>query len=244
MRGAMTATQNDVLERLARERREATVSIVDRPGAVWQVRFVAVSTDAAGIWAQPTLSHWTEINFAMAGRAEVEVAVSIDRVRHTFRTTIARRDPRLWVTESLTVDAFLLRAPAEIRAQERRSQARWMVPDGGSIFAQLTRQAAVRPTIEVRPWDLSANGAAFVCPYDAQLLRMQPGDSLGVLIHYRGKNINTPAEVCFSRALSGRVVKLGVRFKHDGMDQASAANLRELIDDLTRLASLRGQSGR
>lgn len=240
----MTATQQDLLERLARERREATVSLVDRPGAVWQVRFVAVCNDDQGIWAQPTQSQWTEVNFAMAGGLEVEVAVSIDRVRHTFRTTIARRDQRLWVNERFTVDAFLLRTPREIRVEERRTHARYMVPDGGTIFAQLTRSASVPATVEARPWDLSASGAGFVCPYDPHLLRMQPGDALDVLIHYRGRNINTPAEVCFSRALSGRVVKLGVRFKPNGMDETSAANLRELLDDLTRLASLRGQPGR
>jgi hypothetical protein len=240
----MTVTDHDVLERIARERREATVSIVDRPGAVWQVRFVAISNQEAGVWAQPTLSHWTEINYAMANGCEVEVAVSIERVRHTFRTTIARRDQRLWINDTFAVDAFLLRAPRDIRVEERRAQARYMVPDGGTIFAQLTRPANERPTVEVRPWDLSATGAGFVCPYDQHLLRMKPGDTLDVLIHYRGKNINTPAEVCFSRALSGRVLKLGVRFKPDGMDEASAANLRELLDDLTRLASLRGQGSR
>jgi len=240
----MTVTEHDVLERMARDRREATVTIVDRPGAVWQVRFVAICNEEAGIWAQPTLSHWTEINYAMANRCEVEVAVSIDRVRHTFRTTIARRDPRLWINQVLTVDAFLLRAPRDIRVEERRTTARYMVPDGGTIFARLTRPAPAHPTVEVRPWDLSATGAGFVCPYDQHLLRMKPGDTLEVLIHYRGKNINTPAEICFSRALSGRVLKLGVRFKPDGMDDASAANLRELLDDLTRLASLRGHGGR
>ena len=240
----MTATEQDVLERMVRERREATVSITDRPGAVWQVRFVALASDEAGVWAQPVQSHWSEINFAIAGGLQVDVSVSLDRVRHTFRTTIARRDQQLWVNEKFTVDAFLLRAPREIRVEERRTAPRYMVPDGGTIFAQLTRPTDAHASVEARPWDLSASGAGFVCPYDASLLRMQPGDSLDVLIHYRGRNINTPAEVCFSRALSGRVLKLGVRFKTSGMDEASAANLRELLDDLTRLASLRGQGGR
>jgi hypothetical protein len=237
----MTSTQHEVLERMARERREATVCVADHPEQCWQARFVAVAPDEDGIWAQPTESHWQKVNEAIAGGCEVEVAVSLERARHTFRTTVVRRNRHLWIQESAVVDAFLLRTPQAIRVEERRGCRRYMVPDGGTIFAQLSPADRPRTVIEVRPWDLGEQGAGFVCPCDHNLCGLRPGDALNVLIHYRGKNIRTPAHVCFNRPLSGRVAKLGVRFRGEEMDRDSVANLQELLGDLTRLASLRGR---
>lgn len=240
----MTTTQHEVLERMARERREATVCIADQPENAWHARFVAVAPEEDGIWAQPSETEWRKVNEAIAAGCEVEVAVPMERVRHIFRTTVTRRNRHLWIQESAMVDAFLLRTPREIRVEERRGSRRYLVPDGGTIFAQLSRPDRPRSTVEVRPWDLGEQGAGFVCPCDQNLTGLKPGDALNVLIHYRGKNIRTAGNVSFSRSLSGRVMKLGVRFRGEEMDQDSAANLRELLDDLTRLASLRGAHAR
>lgn len=243
-RSGMTTYRHEVLERATREGREGSITVLDCPGREWPIRFLAAPAQEDGIWAQPVEPRWNEINDAIARGSEVEGAVAIDRARHAFRTTLARRDRHLWLNEAIMVDAFLLRMPTEIRIDERRAHPRFLVPDGSTVFAQLTRATKGRPTVEVRPWDLSAGGACFVCPSDQKLAKLRRGEVLKVLIHYRGKTIAGPAEVCFSRAITGRVVKVGVRFKPEAIDQASRDNLRELLDELARLAAQRGRTGR
>ena len=143
----MTTNRHEVLQRATREGRDGTITVLERPGRQWQVRFLAAPAQDDGIWVQPFEPRWNEINDAIACESEVEGAVAIDRARHAFTTTLARRDRHLWLNETIMVDAFMLRMPTEVRVDERRSHPRYLVPDGSTVFARSFGSFRARRTV-------------------------------------------------------------------------------------------------
>ena len=242
----MTACGHDVLEKVVATRSSGTMWVRENPQSQWPCRFLAAAQEQDGLWAQPIEMPALLLNELIGGGKAIQVSFNHERQRYVFPTVVLGRNKHYWLTEQVMVEAVLLRTPVQVAVEDRRAHPRLLVPDGSSIFAQLTRPSGKLgvATIQVKPWDVSAGGAGFVCPYDQNLMAMSRGQRLGVLLCFRSKKIVADATLCFSKTLTGRVVKIGVQFDPQSMTDESTANLNELIADLKRLEGLRRPSSR
>jgi hypothetical protein len=164
----------------------------------------------------------------------VEVAFCLNHTRHAFRTQIVRRNKHFWLTETMLFNALLLRGPVEVYPAERRAHARFQVPDGSQIFAQVSCPGALFP-VNVRPWDLSASGISFMCPRENVVMALKPGNVIDLKLIYRGRPISSKASVRFSRFITERVIKTGAQFDSESMDLESRDHLQFFLADMVRL---------
>jgi len=205
----------------------------------WQVRLLVRGTERDGLWIHPadeSKSH--SLDTIISTGASVELSVALEHERYATKSQIIRRDRHFWLTEEMMFSAVLLHGPIEFKRAERRVHPRFRVPDGTSTFAQITCGGALFP-LRVQPWDVSAGGMSFLCPRDANILKLRSKDDLNFVISYRGRSIAGGANVRFTRMLTERVVKIGVRFDAASIDTLSGDNLHYLIDDVARLERAR-----
>jgi hypothetical protein len=198
----------------------------------WTVRFIAYDPAHDGIWVEPLDEDDQPLDALIEDRSAVEASIGFDQNRYAFQTRIERRESHYWLTESLIVEAVLLGGPIELFVANRRAHPRYLVPDTGSVFTQITFPVPLR----VKPWDVSAGGISFLCPRDTAVLKLRRDSIVSFTLNHRGRTISGKASVRFTRLLSDRVIKMGAQFIADSFDQASQSNLKLFLVDMSRLA--------
>lgn len=239
----MTILGNDVLDRAISERVNATLSVPGETDRQWQIRLALAAPDQDGLWAQPLDDPHRVLDDFIAPGIEMKVAIGFERSRHAFLTQILKRNKHLWLNQATMVEALLLRYPAEVSVEDRRAHPRLLVPDGTNVAAQIVCGSALLP-LPVKMWDVSEGGVALLCPRDANVLGLQRGDRFSFVITAQGQKISGSAQMCFSRPLSAKILKVGAQFLADSMDAASQAALQHLLAELTRVERLRGRGRR
>ena len=237
----MTVCTPDLLERAIAGRLAGTLTVPPDEREQWQVRFLARDAAHDGVWVEPIDDSRRPLDSVIARGLPVQVALCLDHARHAFRTQVVRRNKHFWLTQSMMFQALLLRGPIEPFPAERRAHPRYQVPDGSHIFAQIlprgsaSTAAALFP-VRVRPWDASATGLSFICPRENAVMGLKPNDTLDVLLNYRGRTIRAAASVRFTRFLTERVIKTGVRLIQPSMDPSSQENYHFFLTEVIRLA--------
>jgi c-di-GMP-binding flagellar brake protein YcgR len=231
----MVRTQPDLLDRAVTGRLAGALAVPTDSRQQWQVRFLAREPIQGGIWVEPLGDSQAPLDSVIARGLPVEVALCQNHARHAFRTTIVRRNKHFWLSETMMFNALLLKGPVQLFPAERRANPRYQVPDGSHILAQIQCPGSFTPLL-VRPWDLSAGGASFLCPRESTVTALKPDDVLQLKITHRAQHIAAKASVRFTRFLTDRIIKTGVRFDPDSIDPSSAHHLRCFLTDLQRLA--------
>ena len=232
----MTKSGNEVIRRAMNERLIATLSAPGAPAGPWQVRFLPVAAEEGGTWVQPIDEKNSQLNAHISAATDMHVAFNLDHTRYGFRTSIARRDKHLWVTEKMMVEALLLRETEDVRIEERRAHRRLQVPDGCAVVADMHRRGVPAPQIlRVKLWDISPAGAGFICPFRTWIGSIQPGEVLQVTMSFGRSRITAGWAVRFSRILSNRTVKVGGQLQRDSIDRSSRAALEELLEEVHQL---------
>ena len=229
---AMTTCLPEVLDKVVKERVAAVLSLPGDPTRQWPIRFLAVESDQ-GLWVQVTDERCGSLNPFVAAETELQVHIHLERQRYTFRTPALRRNKHYWLNESVMLDALLLQMPAEVTTDDRRARARLLVPDSSSAFAQIICPSS--PAIQVKPWDISASGASFLCSYNPVLAAIKPGQQVGFVINYHSRKFSGSGTVCMTRPLTGRVTKMGIQFVEDSLDATAKQALEFLLGELSRL---------
>jgi len=234
----MLASVDEILDRAIKTRLIATLS-GQGEATPWQARLLSTDKDSGGLWIHPideTAKH--SLDGVIARGAPVEVAVADNHERLSARSSIVRRNRHFWLTQELMYNAVLLRGPIEFQPAERRAHPRFRVPDGTSTFAQITSADAIF-ALRVRPWDVSNGGISFLCPRDPSILKLKADSKLNFVLSYRGRTVAGTGNVRFTRLLTERVVKIGVKIHSDSIDAVSGENLHYLIDDVARIERAR-----
>ena len=231
----MVRTQPSLLDRAITGRAPGTLSLPADPKHQWPVRFLSHEPVHNGIWVEPLGDSQSAIDSVIASGSLVEIALCQNHTRHAFRTTIVRRNKHFWLTEMMMFNALLLRGPVQLYPAERRAHLRYQVPDHSHTVCALICPNAFTPT-RVTPWDICPAGVSFLCPRETAVTALKPDDTLTVKITTRGKSISAKAVVRFSRFLTDRVIKVGMRFHPASIDQPSHDHLVSFISDLQKLA--------
>ncbi len=231
----MTGTQPNLLDRAVTGRLSGTLSLPQDARQQWPVRFLAHEPVQSGIWVEPMGENQSSLDSVIAAGAQVEIALCHSHTRHAFRTTIVRRNKHFWLSETMMFNALLLRGPVRLYPAERRAHNRYLVPDGSHIVSTIVCPGAFTPT-RVTPWDICPAGVSFLCPRETVVTALKPEDTLQLNITTRGKSISAQATVRFSRFLTDRVIKVGVKFLSASLDEISQHQLVSFISDLQKLA--------
>lgn len=239
----MTIVRSDVLDRAVAERLTAVMWVPGETDREWQVRLAANAQDGEGIWVQPLDDPDRVLDDFIAHGCEMKVALGFERKRYVFLTQILKRNKHHWLNQATMIEALLLRYPAEVGIEDRRAHPRLLVPDGTNVQAGIICGNAMLP-LQVKPWDVSAGGISFLCPREQNVIGMKRGDRFSFTLGYRDRKIAGSALMCFSRMLSPKVVKIGVQFIQESMDDASHEGLDYLLSELSRLEALRGRGKR
>jgi hypothetical protein len=229
----MVPVVEDILDRAIGGRLLGSLRADSEP-TPWEVRILMRAVDQDGLWVQPideTPKH--SLDAMIARGAPVELSVAIAHKRFAARSQIVQRDRHFWLTEELMFNAVLLRGPVEMKSAERRASPRFRVPDDSSTFAQIACGDSLFP-IRIRPWDVSTGGISFLCPREPGILKLQSNDDLNFVVSYRGRTVAGGGNVRFTRMLTERVVKIGLKFHGGSMDTLSGNNLGYMLDDVAR----------
>jgi c-di-GMP-binding flagellar brake protein YcgR len=230
----MVRTQPDLLDRAVTGRLAGALAVPTDSRQQWQVRFLAREPIQGGIWVEPLGDSQAPLDSVIARGLPVEVALCQNHARHAFRTTIVRRNKHFWLSETMMFNALLLKGPVQLFPAERRANPRYQVPDGSHILAEIHCPGSFTP-VRVRPWDLSAGGASFLCPRESTVTALKPGDTLKLKITHRNQSISAEGPVRFTRFLTDRIIKTGLHFDPASLDGSSQHNLHTFLTDLQRL---------
>ncbi|HXE54966.1 MAG TPA: PilZ domain-containing protein [Tepidisphaeraceae bacterium] len=239
----MTVLSNDVLDRAIAERANATLSVPGETDREWQIRLAQAAADQDGMWVQPMDDPHRVLDDFIAHGIEMKVAIGFDRSRYVFLTQLLKRNKHLWLNQATMVEAVLLRYPAEVSIEDRRAHPRLPVPDGSNVAAQIVCGSALLP-ISVKVWDVSEGGLALLCPRDTNVLALKRGDRFAFTLTEHGRKMAGSAQMCFSRPLSAKILKIGAQFVPETLDATSQETLAHLLGELTRIERLRGRGRR
>jgi len=231
----MISSKPDLLDRAVTGRLAGTMCLPGDARQQWPVRLLAHEPVHNGIWVEPLGETQSALDAVIARGAMVEIALCQNHTRQAFRTTIVRRNKHFWLSETMMFNALLLRGPVQLFSAERRAHMRYQVPDGSHIVAHIHCPGAFTP-IRVTPWDISSGGVSFLCPREAAVTALKPEDTVQLKIMARGRTIAARANVRFSRFLTDRVIKAGLKFLPDSMEESSKHQLDQFIADVQRLA--------
>lgn len=231
----MTVCSTDLLERVIAGRLAGTLTVPPDEREQWQVRFLAYDAAREGVWVEPINDARRPLDPFIAAGTPVRVAICLDHARHAFDTRIVRRNKHFWLTESMMFNAIQLRGPVELYPAERRAHARFQVPDGSHVFAQITPEGSMFP-VRVRPWDAGAGGVSFICPRENAVMGLKPDAKVQLLLNYRGRTIRAAGTVRFNRFITERVIKTGVALDASSMDDSDRQNFSLFLGEVVRLA--------
>jgi hypothetical protein len=231
----MVSCGYEVLDRAIAGRMPVVLTAQPDERREWPVRLLAYDAGQEGIWVQPLDESHQDFDAFISSGSAIQAAIGIDHSRYAFLTRIDRREMHYWLTETMMVEAVLLGGPIELFVAERRAHPRFLFPDASNILAQLTSRFSVSP-LKVKPWDVSAGGISFLCPRDAASLPLKRDHPISFWLNYRGRAIVAKGTVRFTRSLTERIIKLGVEFIPDSLDDDARTNLQFLLIDMNRLA--------
>jgi len=246
----MDSNQQDLLRRAGGEKLNASIAFAsaDKPRQC-NVRFLKLSPDPApGIWAQPMDEKRSEMDHPISNGAEVEISYTQGHQRWRFRTRILKRDKHFWLTDTVSMEALLLKWPAALEDGERRAHVRYPSGDDSRVLAQLVRSSQWAPNsdreVRVKLWNLSRGGAGFVTPLNSTLMALPPGEPFNVIITHDGKRLEIPAKLVSNRIPSGNTLKFGVQFNAETNAWPSGAleGLNELVSAFARREELRNKA--
>jgi hypothetical protein len=232
---SMTSSGYEVLDRAIAGRMGGELSADPGQQGQWPVRFLAYDSDRDGIWVEPLDESRRPLDGLIAQATPIQAAIGIDHNRYAFSTRIERREMHYWLTDSMMLEAVLLGGPIELFVADRRAHPRFLVPDNSGTVAQLKLRMSISP-LRVKPWDISAGGASFLCSRDPAALKLKPDEVISFTLNHRGGAIAGKAKVRFTRLLSDRVLKLGTQFIANSLDEASQKGLNLFLADMERLA--------
>jgi hypothetical protein len=245
----MAVSRHEILERAIGEKLTAQLSVPGTAEREWKLRLLATGTGAdEGIWVQALDEKKADLNALISRGAEVEVAFTFGTQRSRFLTVVQKRNRHFWVTESMLLEALLLKWPREMLPGERRAHPRYPVADDGRILAELFRASQWAPAAErqirVKLWNVSLGGAGFVTPLSTSLLSIPPGEPMRVVLQHEGRRFEIPAKLVANRTTSGNTLKFGVEFDKtvENWGTDAAKGLRELIAALERREALRAKA--
>lgn len=246
----MDSNQQDLLRRAVGEKLTACLAVVgEKKPRQWNLRYLKLSPDPApGIWAQPTDEKKSELDVPISSGAEMEVSYTQGHQRWRFRTRILKRDKHFWLTDTVSMEALLLKWPTGLEDGERRAHVRYPIGDDSRVLAQLVRSSQWAPNAErevrVKLWNLSRGGAGFVTPLNNTLLALPPGEPFNVIITHDGRRFEIPARLVSNRVPSGNTLKFGVQFSAESNTWPSGASdgLNELISAFARREELRNKA--
>jgi hypothetical protein len=205
---------------------------------------------AEGIWVQ--LPEEKPAMLAQLAKAQPKCQASccINNIRYTFDTSVVRRDPHLWLTDTIVIDSLLLQWPTEIQEQQQRRAERYIISDGTGVSAKLYLPGPPNGTtgkpqlVEVpgKLRDLSMTGACFLSPLNQQLLMLGPGTVMVFVLQFRQKQTTLIAKAAYMSKISNRNIRIGLHFQQrpDAQLQSAATEeLQAIIKELQRQLSLR-----
>lgn len=113
---------------------------------------------------------------------------------------------------------------------ERRSSPRSLVTHAPQMRSELLLSlekddgSTANLRIPGALWDVSENGASFVCDHQQDLLELPPGHPMRLVVRYEDLTLELEAELRHGRTGSGTTVVLGMRFRRtrataDSLDQ-------------------------
>ena len=183
-----------------------------------------------GIWTQLVCGEPARLDRIQALQAPLEAVFQNGSTQISFETAIIRRQ-KLFLRGS----RLLIGWPTHLRVIERRKSVRERVPDHRPITAslQLPGRLLGPPQVSCRVYDLSASGAAFLCPPGSRIPALQPGQTLQVCVTLAGVEHHLEVQHRNTRILPDGAVRLGVEFAPDTAgDSLASAELQKLLDEL------------
>lgn len=246
----MDSNQQELLRRAVGEKLSASIAFAsaNKPRQC-NLRFLKLSPDPTpGIWAQPMDEKRSEMDFPISSGADVEVSYTHGHQRWRFHTRILKRDRHFWLTDTVCVEALLLKWPAALEDGERRAHVRYLIGDDSRVLAQLVRSSQWAPNadreVRVKLWNLSLGGAGFVTPLNTTLMALPPGEPFNVIITHDGKRLEVPARLVSNRVPSGNTLKFGVQFNSETNAWPAGAleGLNSLLSDFARREALRNKA--
>ena len=245
----MAVTTHEILEQAIQEKLAAQLSVPGGAEREWKLRLLGKADGAdEGIWVQALDEKKGDLNALISKGVEVEVAFTRGSQRSRFRTVVLKRNRHYWVTDSVLLEALLLKWPREMLPGERRAHVRYPVADDGRILAELFRVSQWAPPAErqirVKLWNVSLGGAGFVTPLSTSLLSIPPGEPMRVVLQHEGRRFEIPAKLVANRTTSGNTLKFGVEFdkQQESWGTDAGKGLRELIAALERREALRAKA--
>lgn len=187
-----------------------------------------------GFWVEILDGPKAFIDEAVKNKSEVEVSFLLKDSVVLFESSVVAMKKRLWSGRLL-----LMKPPERLSVIERRGNNREPVPADVDVTAMVAGWGKT----SARVWDLSANGAALLCPLQLAM-DLDKGQELRVRFLRRGDEIAVLAQVCSIRSLSKQTARVGVRM--EPVDKASQAQLTTFLTELGNLRvtrSLRGDLG-
>jgi hypothetical protein len=215
------------------------------PGREWKVRLLSAEPNGPALWIQALDESKGELNVAISNASKAELAFTSGTRRACFQTVIQKRNRHYWLTDSMVIEALLLKWPTEVRDGERRKHARYAVGDESRVLAQLVRTSQWAPAGErefrVKLSNISLGGAGFLTSLNNLLLALPSGEPMKVTIQYDGRRFDVPATLAANRTRSGTMLKFGVEFEADRAQWSPEAEqgLQDLIAALARREALR-----
>jgi hypothetical protein len=211
---------------------------------------LAEGNESDGLWVQ--LPDEKPALLAQLAKAQPMCRASccINTVRYTFDTSVLKRDPHLWLTDTIVIDSLLLRGPGEIHEQQQRRAERYQISDGSGVSAKLFCAGPIdlktgKPQLVEVPGkmrDLSMTGACFLSPLNQQLLTLGSGTPLVFILQFKQKQTTLVAKTAYVSKISNRNLRIGLHFQQrtDAKLQASSTEeLQAVIRELQRQLSLR-----
>jgi hypothetical protein len=203
-----------------------------------------------GLWVQ--LPDEKPALLAQLAKAQPQCKASccINTVRYTFDTSVLKRDPHHWLTDSIVIDSLLLRGPAQIEEQQQRRAERYIISDSSGVSAKLFCAGPVdlktgKPQLVEVPGklrDLSMTGACFLSPLNQQLLTLGSGTPLVFIVQFKQKQTTLVAKTAYVSKISNRNLRIGIHFQQRTdakLQAASTEELQAVIRELQRQLALR-----
>ena len=187
-----------------------------------------------GFWVELLDGPKAFVEHAVEKKSEVEVSFLLKDSVVLFESSVVAMKKRLWSGKLL-----LMKPPQRLSVIERRGNNREPVPDD----VEVTAMVAGWGKTTARVWDLSANGAALLCPLQTAM-DLEKGQQLRVKLLRRGDEIAVQAQVCSIRSLSKQTARVGLRM--EAVDEESRAKLDAFLVELGNLRvtrALRGDLG-
>jgi hypothetical protein len=162
-----------------------------------------------------------------------KAVVCIEHRRLSFETRVVKTSPALWLSDTMSVEGWLITPPTEfVQAEQRRVPRLAMSDSTGGTYGKLIGlkgggQIGNSFDLGTRLWDLSATGASFVCMSGAGMNKLA-GLMSAVQIYAGGVQVELPAKVIYSRALSSKTTRIGVELIRDA-DPMAAEKLDEVV---------------